>query len=77
MAQLGNSLTWKDTVKHAVDAYSFLIRGEGEMNGRRFAKAIRSYYSCSDERTKAILSDIEKHIVRICATWKGTKYYTI
>ena len=69
-----NSLTWRDTVSYAVDIFSFLIRGEGEMSGRKFAEHIRNYYGCSDERQKVILSEVERHIVRIEATYKGTKY---
>lgn len=77
MTQFRNSLTWRDTVEYAVNVYSFLIRGEGEMSGRKFAAAIRNYQGCGDERTKVILAEVEKHIVRINATYKGTGYYVI
>lgn len=43
------------------------------MSGRKFASIIKKYYS-GDAKQSAIISDIEKHIVTICATWKGTKY---
>lgn len=52
-----------ETVKYAVNVFSFLIRGEGEMSGKKFADAIRNYYCCSDERMKAVLNDVEKHIL--------------
>ena len=68
------SLTWKDTVKYAVDAYSFLIRGKGEMNGADFARQIRKHFECSDCRTKLILSEVEKHIVKIETTFRVTSY---
>lgn len=74
MTEFKNSLTWRDTVSYAVSVFSFLIRGEGEMSGRKFAEHIRNYCGCSDEKQKVILSDVEKHIVRIEATYKGTKY---
>ena len=67
------TLTWRDTIKYGVAVYSFLIRGEGEMSGRKFASIIKKYYS-GDAKQSAIISDIEKHIVTICATYKGTKY---
>lgn len=66
-----------ETVKYAVNVFSFLIRGEGEMSGKKFADAIRNYYCCSDERMKVVLNDVEKHIVRINATYKGTEYYFV
>ena len=66
-----------DTVKYAVNVYSFVIRGEGEMSGRKFAKHIRDIYGSSDERTKAILSEVEKHVVTIESTWRGTKYRVV
>lgn len=74
MTEFKNSLTWRDTVSYAVSVFSFLILGEGEMSGRKFAEHIRNYCGCSDEKQKVILSDVEKHIVRIEATYKGTKY---
>ena len=74
MTKFRNSLTWRDTVSYAVDVFSFLIRGEEEMSGRKFAEHIRNYCGCSDERQKVILSEVERHIVRIEATYKGTKY---
>ena len=74
MTEFRNSLTWRDTVSYAVSVFSFLIRGEGEMSGRKFAEHILNYCGCSDEKQKVILSDVEKHIVRIEATYKGTKY---
>ncbi len=77
MTSFRNSLTWRDTVKHAVSVYSFLIRGEGEMSGREFSASIRNYCGSSDERMKEILNDVEKHVVRINATFKGTRYYTV
>ena len=77
MTNWRNSLTWKDTIEYVVDVYSFLIRGCGEMSGKRFADAIRSYCGQGDDRQKAILQDVEKHIVKINATYKGTGYYII
>lgn len=71
------ALNYIDTLKYAVSAFSFLIRGEGEMSGRKFAVAIRNYCGSSDERIKEILSVVEKHIVRIIADYRGTKYYFI
>lgn len=70
-------MTILDTVKYAVNVYSFVIRGKGEMSGRKFANHIRDIYGSSDEKVKAILSDVEKHIVTIEATWKGTKYRVV
>lgn len=84
------SLTWKDTVKYAVDAYSFLIRGKGEMNGADFARQIRDYYSgesakensdgtfslhvAYNERAHTVADCVEKHIVKIESTFRGTSY---
>lgn len=66
--------SWKDTVSHAVSVFSFLVRGEGEMSGRKFAKAITNYCGSSDIRTNEIVKEVQKHIVTINATYKGTKY---
>lgn len=90
MTQFRNSLTWRDTVKYAVDVYSFLIRGEGTMSGRKFAEHIRKYYSsetakensdgtfslhCAyNKRAHTVADCVEKHIVTIEATYKGTRY---
>jgi len=77
MTQFRNSLSWRDTVKYAVEVYSFLIRGEGEMSGRKFAKYIRKYYSgepAKESRTHTVADCVEKHIVKIEATYKGTRY---
>lgn len=90
MTQFRNSLTWRDIVKYAIEVYSFLILGEGEMSGRKFAKHIRNYYSgepvkensdgtfslhCAyNERAHTVADFVEKHIVTIEATYKGTRY---
>lgn len=68
---------WKDSVKHGVEMYGFIIRGKGKMNGKDFANHIRNVYECSAERTKAILLQIEKHVIRIESTYKGIKYWTV
>lgn len=77
MTQFRNSLTWRDTVKYAVDVYSFLIRGEGTMSGRKFAEHIRKYYSsepAKENRAHTVADCVEKHIATIEATYKGTRY---
>ena len=75
MSSWRKSLTWKDTIKYAVSAYDFLIRGKGEMNGEQFAKEIECRYA-KDERLNAITNEIREHLVCIKATYKGT-YYTL
>lgn len=77
MTNFRNSLSWRDTVKYAVDVYSFVIKGKGEMSGRKFAEQIRNYCGCSDEKMEVILSDVEKHIVTINSTYTVTRYITI
>lgn len=75
MTQFRNSLTWRDTVEFAVSVYSFLIRGKGEMTGKSFANIIQAYRDCSGPREKIIIKDIETHVTRINATYKGTEYF--
>lgn len=75
MTQFRNSLTWRDTVQYAVSVYSFLILGKGEMTGTSFAKIIQAHYDCSDPREKTIIKEIETHVTRINATYKGTEYF--
>lgn len=74
MTQFRNSLTWRDTVKFAVSVYSFLILGKGEMTGTSFANIIQTHYDCSGPREKTIIKEIETHVTRINATYKGTEY---
>lgn len=73
MTEWRNSLTWRDTVKYAVGVYGFLILSKGEMTGREFAKYIRNA-TIADKRTKVILSEVEKHILTIRSTHRGTYY---
>ena len=77
MTKFRDSLTWKDTVRHAVSVFSFIIRGEGEMSGRKFAEHIRNYCGSSTEEFKAMISAVENHIVKIESNYVGTKYWWI
>ena len=75
MTQFRNSLTWRDTVKFAVSVYSILILGKGEMTGTSFVNIIQAHYDCSGPRGKTIIKEIETHVTRINATYKGTEYF--
>lgn len=74
MANFRNSTAWKDTIEYAIDIYSFLIRGKGEMSGSDFAEHIRKVYDC-DEAMGIILLDVERHIITIEADWHGVTVY--
>lgn len=74
MTKFRNSLTWRDTIEYAVSVYDFIIRGKGLLTGKQFSNAIKAYYNCEGLRMQVILSEIEKHIVSINATYKGTSY---
>lgn len=73
MIQEKQNSDWRANVNHAVNVFSFLIRGEGEMSGRKFAKHILGY--CSSDKAKILAEDVKNHIVRIDAGWSGTKYW--
>lgn len=75
MTNFRNSLTWKDTIGYAIDAYSFVIRGKGEMSGRDFAERVRKVYEVCDDATEIILSDVERHIISIETDWHGVTVY--
>lgn len=93
MTQFRNSLTWRDTVKFAIEVYSFIIRGKGEMSGKKFAEHIRNYYSGESAKENAdgtfslhlaynegahnIADCVEKHIITVEATYRGTKYRVV
>ena len=63
---------WRETVSYAVSVFSFLIRGEGEMSGRKFAKVILDY--CANPVAKVCANEVKKHVTTIVATHKGTRY---
>lgn len=80
MSEFRKSLTWRDTVKYAIDVYGFLIDRKGWMSGKEFADVIRKYYSgensteengtfnlhCAyNERAYICASEIEKHVANI------------
>ena len=69
--------SWKKTMQHAVSVFSFLIRGEGEISGRKFAEHIKNYCGSSTEEFKAMISAVENHIVKIYSNYVGTKYWWI
>ncbi len=76
MTAFANSLTWKDTVRHAVEAYSFLILGK-EMSGEEFITEIKKRYDANNPRTRALLHALENHLVRIKVRADGyTEYST-
>lgn len=75
MTNFRNSLTWRDTIEYAIDAYSFVIRGEGEMSGREFAERVRKVYEVCDDAMEIILSDVERHIITIETDWYGATDY--
>lgn len=77
MTEFRNALTWEDTVTHAVEVYGFIILKKGWMSGQEFADEIRKHYRCSDEREKAILADVGKHLAKIKVTHGGTCYQTV
>ena len=65
--------SWKKTMRHAVSVFSFIIRGEGEMSGRKFAEHIKNYCGSSTEEFKAMISAVENHVVKIKSDYVGTK----
>ena len=67
----------KRTVSHAVSVFSFIIRGNGEMSGRKFADAILQYCGSSSDEFKEMISEVRKHIVKIESNYIGTKYWWI
>ena len=69
--------SWKKTMRHAVSVFSFIIRGEGEMSGRKFAEHIKNYCGSSTEEFKAMISAVENHVVKIKSDYVGTKYYWV
>lgn len=69
--------SWKKTMCHAVSVFSFIIRGEGEMSGRKFAEHIKNYCGSSTEEFKAMISAVENHVVKIKSDYVGTKYYWV
>ena len=76
MTAFTSSLTWKDTVRHAVSVYSFLILGK-EMSGQEFVEEIKRRYDASNPRTQALLHALEGHLVNIKVRADGyTEYST-
>ena len=76
MTEFANSLTWKDTVQHAVISYSYLILGK-EMSGENFIMEIKKRYDVNNPRTKALLNALENHLVSIKVRADGyTEYST-
>lgn len=75
MTAFANSLTWKDTVKHAVSVYSFLILGK-EMSGENFIEEIKRHYDSNNPRTRALLQALENHLVSIKVRADGYTEYT-
>lgn len=76
MTAFVNSLTWKDTVQHAVSAYSFLILGK-EMSGEDFITEIKKRHDANNPRTRALLQALENHLVSIKVRADGyTEYST-
>ena len=76
MTAFRNSLTWKDTVQHAVSIYSFLILGK-EMSGEDFITEIKKRYDVNNPRTRALLHALENHLIRIKVRADGyTEYST-
>lgn len=75
MTAFANSLTWKDTVKHAVSVYSFLILGK-EMSAENFIEEIKRHYDSNNPRTRALLQALENHLVSIKVRADGYTEYT-
>ena len=69
--------SWKKTMHHAVSVFSFIIRGEGEMSGRKFAEHIRNYCGSSTEELKEMISVVENHVVKIYSNYAGTKFWWV
>ena len=65
---------WLDTIQYAVNVFSFIIRGKGEMSGESFAEHIRKYAGDGTIRQRIILESIKNHVTTIKATYEGTKY---
>lgn len=76
MTTFANSLTWKDTVQHAVSAYSFLILGK-EMSGQDFVDEIKRRYDYNNPRTKSLLHALEEHLVKIKVRADGQTEYSV
>ena len=75
MTAFANSLTWKDTVKHAVSVYSSLILGK-EMSAENFIEKIKRHYDSNNPRTRALLQALENHLVGIKVRADGYTEYT-